>query len=544
MLRKISNQAYKILLCSFFTNAVSGIQFLVILNYFSFKDASIESLKFATLTLFLNRVGRFVAVTLNFNNSSVLNKFDHLIYTVCMLLSFGLLFISNDLSILIASLLLGIGMSGTTIAQKWRVTEFSSSKMNFDFTVSGIAGWGIGIIIPSVLTYFNSYQVTQLVQAVSLIAVILLSIEFSLNKPLINKSESPSEEKSNVKFDLVTDNFKFLNVLISAFIIACSASIFNSLVIGILKSKHGLNDLEVSLSLLFNLAGALILFPFPKIAQFKKILIGLAIANLLFLLTTIILLGSLPILILFMVLIILGALNTLSSTFQLDLINQLNNYKYNFKKLHVFTELAAIFGGLVVYLMSQLSFSHDIQLILFLFITLAVLILNLKQVKKMSIYHIRKVKSDDLPFLIELYDECFDPSIGQQKFPEDRKNHFKSDGNIIIPLNPPIDGYTELHYLIIEEDKKNKIGCITNLRNKEKEEEIGMLLTKNARSKGIGTNSLKQAVAIRKPYSKLISGLIANVNIACIRASVKAGAFIKIKNTNFTEIIFYKKGNN
>ncbi len=505
MLKNKTNKSFNIILSSLLTNTVSGIQFLIILNSFSSKTSSIESLKFASLALFLNRVGRFVAVSLNFNNNSVLNKFDHLIYTMALNISFILLLMNNDMSILISSLLLGIGMSGTTIAQKWRVTEFSSSKINFDFTVSGIAGWGIGIIIPSVLGYFNLFMVTHSIQAICLIIVFFISIEFTKTYSLAHKTENTIENISIVKFDLVSDQFKFYNVLISAFIIACSASIFNSLVIGLLKSTHGLNDLEVSLSFLFNLIGALILFPFPKIAQFKKTLIGLAIANFLFLLTTIILLGEMPILLLFLILIALGALNTLSSTFQLDLINLLKNYKYNFKKLHVFTELSAIMGGLAVYLMSELNFSYNIQLSLFVLITISVLILNLIQRQKMSEFQIRYAKSDDMNFLIELYDECYDPSIGQQKFPECRKQYFNNKGHVVIPLDPPIDGYTELHYLIIENCNHNRIGCITNLRNQDKQEELGMLLTKKVRSRGIGAQALIKAVSMRKLHSVSIS---------------------------------------
>jgi len=147
-----------------------------------------------------------------------------------------------------------------------------------------------------------------------------------------------------------------------------------------------------------------------------------------------------------------------------------------------------------------------------------------------TIYKLRLVCGHDLDFLVSLYSECEDPTIGQNKFPEHRKKHFSHTGNISIPLNPPLDGFTELVYYIIEDTEGNPIGCVTNLRNEEGHEDLGMLLKAQARSQGLGSKVLLLSVAIRKQLANKITGLISETNIACIRASAKAGAKILDKS--------------
>jgi hypothetical protein len=386
-----------------------------------------------------------------------------------------------------------------------------------------------------------------------LVAILVLSVLIRNNatEKTTKVGELSKDIVSPIMIDMRSDQIKYFYVFFSAFIVACSASIFNGMLISLLKNKHQLNDLQVSLSFLLNLLGSLILFVYPKIVEKRNPSIWLSFSNLGFLLLTLSLFINFNVITIFLILFFIGTVNTISSTFQLDIISSINPYKMSLRRIHVFTELFAIFGGAVIYILSKYDVDTKIQIAI-LFVAAAIaLAVNFIKEKKTSnaTYKMRLARGSDLDFLVDLYNECEDLSVGQEKFPEHRKQHFKLTENVLIPLDPPLDGFTQFVYYILEDSVGTSIGCITNLRNEAGHEELGMLLTKGARGKGLGSKALLQAVDIRKQLANKITGLIAETNIACIRASVNAGARIldKSKYLNYSEsfinVEFFNRGN-
>lgn len=541
----------QILLSALFSNLVSGFQFVAILNYFSTKSSITDVLKYSALALLFNRIGRLIAVTGSLTNSETFKKNDHLIFALALFLSFIFQFISTDLSLYFSAFFLGVGMSGTTIAQRWRITDIAKAGTNLYYSINSIAGWGLGVILPSILIYFNLLRVGFALQFVTLVTILVLSVLIRNNAPEKAKDRELSKDiVSPIMIDMRSDQIKYFYVFFSAFIVACSASIFNGMLISLLKNKHQLNDLQVSLSFLLNLLGSLILFIYPKIVEKRNPSIWLSFSNLGFLLLTLSLFINFNVVTIFLILFFIGTVNTISSTFQLDIISSINPYKMSLRRIHVFTELFAIFGGALIYFLSKYDVDTKIQ-ITFLFVVAAIsLIINVIKEKRTSnaTYKMRLARGSDLDFLVDLYNECEDQPIGQKNFPEERKLHFSRPGEIVILLNPPIEIYNRLIYYILEDSKNTKVGCITNLRNENGYERLGMLLTKKFRGKGLGSIALLHTVSIRKQFANKITGIIAEKNIACIRASGNAGAkivskFNYLENTqNFLNVEFFNRG--
>lgn len=541
----------KLLITSFITNWISGFQFLIILNYFSAKESTTEALKYSVLALLLNRIGRLVAVITSLWNVEIFKKYDHLIYSIPFVISIILQHFNYDFNFILSSFLLGIGMSGTTISQRWRITDVVDTRANLYYSILSISGWGIGIILPSIISYYKFQYINMPLQILLMFSIIYYSIYLVnyLEKETRLRSKT-SDIKKSFALDLRSEKAKYLYIFFSAFIVACTASIFNGTLISLLKNTYRLNDLQISLSFLFNLLGSLVLFLRPTFFEKRNSAIWLANSNIIFILLTFLIMFNLNITTLFLLILLIGAIITLSSTFQLEIIATVNPYRLSIRRIHVFSELAAIFGGAVVYAMSIANIDSKTQLLVLSFVATLMLFLSMRNEKKETShpYKIRLACKDDLEFIVRLYDECEDPTIGQGKFPESRKLFFTGDQCVEIPLDPPIDGFTLLVYYIIEDYHSNKVGCITNLRNDKNHEEIGMLLNSMSRGKGLGSTALLYTVGIRKQFAKKITGIIAESNIACVKASLNAGAKVLSKSNyqgytqNFLNVEFFNRG--
>lgn len=542
----------QLLTLSFFTNLISGFQFLVILNYFGSKINTLDTLKLTALALLLNRVGRLIAVTTSAIESNIFKKLDHFVYVFAFIFSALLSFTQNDMLVEFSALFLGIAMSGTTIAQRWRLTEVSNTRINLYFSILTTTGWGIGILLPSIFIYYKLDYLNLIIQSLIILPPLIISV-YLINTFKTSKIDPPNDltYAHPIYFDLRSEKSKYLYVFFSSFIVACAASIFNGTLIKLLKYNYQLNDLQVSLCFLFNLCGSLILFIRPKIIEGLNVVLNLAVFNAIFIGFTFLINLNLNIIFVFGFVFLIGTVITVSSTFQLNIIAIINKHKMSIRRIHILAEFFAIIGGAFVYFLSSASVDYRIQINFFFLLAilfLAVTWFSEYKLKNKDKFKLRYAIKDDLNFLINLYSECADPNIGQGLFPESRKPYFNTNKEIKIPLNPPLVEFTELVYYIIEDENDNKIGCITNLRNQKGQEEIGMLLTEKARGLGIGSNALLNIVALRKKSASRISGIIAESNKACLNASINAGAKIICKspyldfNQSFLKVEFYNKG--
>lgn len=541
----------KLLITTFFTNWISGFQFLIILNYFSAKDSTIEALKYSALALLFNRIGRLVAVTTSLWNADIFKKYDHLIYSFVFVISIILQHFNYDFNFILSSFLLGIGMSGTTIAQRWRITDVVDTRANLYYSILSISGWGIGIVLPSIFIYYKFQLINIPLQILLMFPIIYYSIFVAnyLDEKTQLRSKT-SDIKKSVVLDLRSEKTKYIYIFFSALIVACTASIFNGTLISLLKNTYNLNDLQISLSFLLNLMGSLVLFLRPTFFENRNSIIWLAISNIIFIVLTYLIMFNLNTTVLLLSVLLIGTIITLSSTFQLEIIATLNPYRMSIRRIHVLAELSAIFGGAVVYIMSIANYDSKTQLLVLSFVATLMLFLSMRNENKETSrpYKMRLACKEDLEFIVKLYDECEDPTIGQGKFPESRKRFFTGNQCVEIPLDPPIDGFTLLVYYIIEDYRSNKVGCITNLRNDKNHEEIGMLLNSMNRGKGLGSTALLYAVGIRKQFAKKITGIIAESNIACVKASLNAGAKVLSKSNyqgytqNFLNVEFFNRG--
>ncbi|MFZ4402971.1 MAG: hypothetical protein ACOYOK_02615 [Pseudobdellovibrionaceae bacterium] len=540
-----------ILLNSLLTNLICGFQFVVILNFFSTKQSMNDILASSALALLFNRLGRSIAIIGSLTNSDSFKKNDHIIFSFVLFISFICQIIYNDLSIYLSAFFLGVGMSGVTISQRWRITDFDMPYVNLHYSIYSIVGWGIGVILPSILIYFKILQLGFYLEFLILIIPLVLSFVIrNYSSEKLKFKPLPKDLMSPIIIDMRPDTVKYFYIFFSAFIVASSATIFNGILIGLLKNKHQLNDLQVSLGFLFNLLGSVLLLVYPNIVKKRNVPTRLLFSNLCVLLLTFFLFVDMNVVALFLILLFAGTVNTMISTFQLDIISLVNPNKMPLRRIHVFTEFFAVLGGTLVFCLSKYNLDIKIQIILLSVPIVLALAFNLIKEKKITkdIYKIRLARGSDLNFLVDLYIECENASIGQGRFPEHRKKYFKNNENVLIPLEPPLDGFTQFVYYILEDANGNNIGCVTNLRNEAGHEELGMLLTTSVRGKGLGTKALLLVVDLRKQIANKITGLIAETNIPCIRASVNAGAKVLDQSKylnyseNFINVEFFNRG--
>ncbi len=359
-------------------------------------------------------------------------------------------------------------------------------------------------------------------------------------------------QEENFDLNVIELSSKYIFVwhfVISSFLISYCASIFNSLLFTELKEKLSITDFQISISLVITLIGSCILLFVKTNNKKEKVPIKFSFFNLMFVLTVGMLLLVTSIRFAYIIMLFVGVFNSISSIYQMKYVACVDPKIVTIKVLHVFSEFFSVLAGVCFYFVLQNNFTIQFNLIGVAVLGISLYILSVYSIylQDRNKFRIRIADGNDLEFLVDLYRECKDLNIGQSEFPENRKVFFKKNEKVSILLDPPIDGFTEFHYFIVENHKGLPVACVTNLRNDKRHEELGMLIRKGFRGKGLGKKTLLNIVELRKPHANRITGLIAETNVACIKASCFAGARIldttkyEAYSNLFLNVEFYNK---
>ncbi len=163
-----------LMVMTFLSNLISGYIFVYLLKYVGSQLSTINAVELTAYVLLMNRLGRFLAISFEFKKTSFFMRNDHIFFSFCLFISIAILSFSTINLTGLSAFFLGLGMSGITIAQRWRISELKNEKINVRYVIVSTIAWGVGILIP---TWLSGYQ--NLFQNIIFILSILLVLYWS-----------------------------------------------------------------------------------------------------------------------------------------------------------------------------------------------------------------------------------------------------------------------------------------------------------------------------------------------------------------------------